>query len=81
MDSDMLRHQVRERIRQGRLPGEEPRHTWAGAGAGFPCGACDRPISSGETEFELEFDGSSGPVIIRLHAWCHSMWIVEQRRA
>jgi hypothetical protein len=81
MDEEGLRRHVRERVRLGRLPDRDAAHTWASAGSGHSCGVCDRPIESGETEFELQFDGANGPAAVRLHAWCHALWLAELRRA
>jgi hypothetical protein len=81
MDEEGLRQHVRERIRRGRLPDRDPMHTWAGAGAGLACHACDHPIEPCETEFELHFDGAPGAGAVRMHAWCHALWLTEQRRA
>ena len=77
MDEHALRVEARERIQRGALPAEEPVRTWAGPGTGRSCGLCDRPIASGDAEFELQFGGKPD---YRFHTICHASWQLERLR-
>ena len=92
-DSDMsstkekdLRDRIREAIRDGRLPGQRPSHTWGGSGSGAPCAVCGEPISLDQFEFELEYApagngnaNGNGNGILHVHLPCCSTWESERR--
>jgi len=71
----VLQVNVRERIEQGRLPGERPRQITAGYGSGHFCVVCDQPISSRQVEYEVE-DSQTGRKL-HFHSQCHSLWQCE----
>jgi len=75
-DENQLRLEARRRIALGRLPRVVQHYLWAGPGEGRPCSLCDRPITAGQIEYELE-----SPLIpettVRFHRICHQAWELE----
>jgi hypothetical protein len=53
-DEKILREKAGAAIREGKLPSRRPDRTWGGPGVGAPCSVCGRPVSEGETEFEIQ---------------------------
>jgi hypothetical protein len=72
MDADTAGH-IRAKIAAGRLPlpSDPLGKMWVGKGTGRPCGACDRPITDAEIEYEI--DPPTGQTI-RFHKPCLDAW-------
>ena len=68
---DDLRTRIRDRIRDGSLPGVQCLVAWFGSGRGQRCGACTERILG--TELAVECDQSSGATIW-FHARCYDLW-------
>jgi hypothetical protein len=75
-DEEVLRHEARRRVAEGRLPCEPQKYLWAGAGEGKPCSLCDRPIDAQQIEYELQFK-TTPVVMVRFHRICHQAWELE----
>lgn len=71
MEEITLRLRVRQLVKTGEVPCEEPGKMWAGRGTGTHCAACSEPIKPTEIEFEAEL--ASG-LTLRLHRLCHDVW-------
>lgn len=71
MDEITLRLRVRELVKTGEAPCEEPGKTWAGRGTGTHCAACREPILPADVEFEAELPSGT---TLRLHRLCHQVW-------
>ena len=76
-----LRRRVRAKLQADGLPRTDPVRTWAGPGTGQPCVVCDEPITSAQTEYELQFgpDGTDG-YGLRFHRGCQAVWEAERRQ-
>jgi hypothetical protein len=75
-----LRQRARDRIRDGRLPGEIPSRCWGGHGSNAPCSLCDEVIAPGEVEYEIESVEGGLHRIHRFHFLCHAAWQLECAR-
>jgi hypothetical protein len=51
--------------------------TWAGPGTGQRCVACDEPITTAHTEYELQFAADRDG--LRFHRVCQAVWEIERR--
>ena len=69
---------IREKIDLGLLPEEEPLKLWAGIGSGSRCTACELPILSSQTEYELLYCDERAPIL--LHIGCHRIWESQRCR-
>jgi hypothetical protein len=74
MEEASIRGRIREMVRTGDLPCEDPVGTWGGKGHGKRCAACLEPIASNEVEFEVAL--ASGKTML-LHLACHMIWLDE----
>jgi hypothetical protein len=75
-----LRLIARQRIAQGKLPGQPaPFRTWGGYGSGHRCDLCEKPIQSDEIEYEVEY-GERADTTLRFHLVCQSVWQLEVAR-
>jgi len=74
VDDIALRLRVRQLVKTGEVPCEEPGKTWAGHGTGTHCAACGEPIKPTEVEFETELPSGA---TLRLHRLCHDLWRYE----
>ena len=72
---EFVRLRIREMLKRGEMPCDEPEKVWAGRGSGSHCAACGELI--GQTEIEYEVELSSGAAILRLHRRCHEIWLEE----
>jgi hypothetical protein len=73
-DEETLREAVRRGVAEGRLPCRAQDRTWAGKGTGLDCVVCDRPITSLQVEFELQFAAEPSRLILRMHRECLAAW-------
>jgi hypothetical protein len=76
-DEGILREAVRRRVAEGRLPCKRQDYMWAGKGSGLDCVVCDRPITSTQVEYELQFGGAPNLVVVRMHRPCLAFWESE----
>jgi hypothetical protein len=79
-----LRKVVRGRLQSGKLPRQEPDHTWDGPGVGAPCGVCEKPVAGNEVGFEVQFarrGGLPGLDTYQLHELCFAVWERERTKA
>jgi ferredoxin len=74
-----LRLRVCRLIENGLLPALVPGRVTAKCGSGRACAACDQPITSSQTEYEVE-DDSHGRRL-RFHMGCHVVWKMECAQA
>ena len=74
-----LRLRVCRLIENGLLPAMVSGRVTAKCGSGRACAACDQPITSSQTEYEVE-DYSHGRRL-RFHMGCHVVWKMECARA
>lgn len=74
MEDTALRARIREMLRTGSLPCDEPVATWGGSGSGLRCAVCREPIDASEIEYEVDLPSARG---IRLHRQCHALWLEE----
>jgi hypothetical protein len=74
MNESAVRARIRRLNETGEIPCDEPERLWAGPGTGNTCVVCTEPISTQETEFEVDL--SSG-LTLRLHRRCYSLWLEE----
>ena len=72
-----LRRRVRAKLQGDGLPRTDPVRTWAGPGTGQRCVACDEPITTAQTEYELQFATDSEG--LRFHRACQAVWEIERR--
>ena len=82
-DEAMLRDKAREAIRSGRLPTRRPDRTFGGSGSNRPYSVCGELVTSGETEFEIEFNRHGvQPGLDRylLHVRCLAAWEFERTK-
>jgi len=80
-DEPLLRQKARAAVQNGKLPGRRPDRTYGGAGSGAQCSVCRLPITSAQTEFELEFARSGdrpGRDLFHLHVRCFAAWEFER---
>jgi hypothetical protein len=73
MDEATIRARIRTMVATGVLPCDEPTKTWAGKGGGTHCAACAQPTLPTEFEFEVDVAGTT----LRLHRFCHQLWLEE----
>jgi len=82
MEESKLRHKIRKAITARVLPERRPERMWGGSGTGAECALCGEPVTSEQTELELEFaDSGSGPASYTVHVHCFSVWEIERGRA
>jgi hypothetical protein len=70
MNDFLLRARIRELIKAGIVPCDEPDKVWAGRGTGTHCLACGESITPSEVEYEIEL----GATTFRLHLTCFTLW-------
>jgi hypothetical protein len=73
MNDVLLRARVRELVKAGLVPCDEPHKVWAGRGSGTHCVACGQPITPGEVEYEVELASA----VFRVHRTCFTVWREE----
>jgi hypothetical protein len=66
---------VRERVSQGRLPGDLPRSILVTRAAGAVCDLCDEKIPDEAPAYEIEFHPQLRR--IHLHSRCYQAWDSE----
>jgi hypothetical protein len=75
--SDEVGLLIRSRLAAGTLPRAKPEKIWARLGNGKTCSGCDRPITRGEVEHEVDaLDHGTG----RFHRTCLDIWQAEVAR-
>lgn len=77
LDYRRLTDQVRQALRQGRIPSRPADQMWGGSGSGSVCAICDLCLARHEVEYELEFSEGSGAGTYHLHVACCMAWEVE----
>ena len=77
MDSETLRHLIRQKLGDGRLPNNSIPRVWGGAGAGESCDACEEIIT--KVQFIMEgVSTSEGAPAIQMHVGCFKIWDEER---
>jgi hypothetical protein len=71
-----LRAIIRLKLEASLLPREEPARIWAGPGNNEVCSACDEKITTKQTVYEWEFEGSK----FQMHITCYDVWNTIRRR-
>lgn len=82
-DESRLREQARTAIQNGKLPSRPPDRTWGGPGVGAMCAVCEKPVTTDQLEFEIQFvrDGSSpGLDKYHVHVRCFAAWEFERNK-
>jgi len=75
--SKSLADLVRDKLKAGTLPYDDPVKMWAGHGSGQPCAVCEEPVLLAQVEYEPQYD-TRPP--IRFHTGCHRLWEAERHR-
>ena len=78
MEFESIRHLIREKLSDGRLPQEGLAKVWGGEGGGEMCLACDTPVES--SEFVVKGIGADEKVV-QFHVRCLYYWHSEVARA
>jgi hypothetical protein len=76
-----LREQARAVVKNSKLLARAPDQTWGGPGGGLECAVCQRPVTTNEMEFEIQFahDGDSpGIDKYHVHVRCFAAWEFER---
>jgi len=76
MDQEALRHLIREKLADGRLPHSSIPRTWGSAGNNETSVACDSLIA--KNQFAMERIGTT-PKRIQFHIRCFCYWDAERR--
>ena len=77
-DDAILREKAREAVRNGTLPTSKPSHLLGGpARSGDTCALCGEPLTQGQAELEVEFDGASKSDRNCFHPRCFAAWELE----
>jgi hypothetical protein len=74
-----LRLRICRLIENGLLPAVVPGRVTASCGSWRACAACDQPITSSQTEYEVE-DRMHGRRL-KFHMGCHMVWKMECAQA
>jgi hypothetical protein len=71
-----VRAKIVTRLRDGELPRAPPNRLYGGVGSDTTCACCDRRISRGELEFEVEFAAVAAftPEKVVMHPECLRLW-------
>jgi hypothetical protein len=66
---------IRQKIHNGRLPGEVSSRVFSGRGDGHPCACCGKPVRASEVEYEIDFGapGETNP-LCAMHMQCYQLW-------
>ena len=76
MTSDPVRQQIRQRLRDGRLPRDHTIELWRGHASGQMCDACGDPITATDLMCLMCSNDWRG---IRMHECCLELWDDERR--
>ena len=76
MTSALIRQQIRQRLREGRLPRGHTIELWRGHGFGQSCDACGDPIAATDLMCLMCCDHWRA---IRVHECCLELWDDERR--
>jgi DNA-binding transcriptional regulator PaaX len=69
MEQEVLRHLIRSKLADGRLPQDSIPRLWGGAGNGETCDACEETIA--KTQFVMEgVSTTTGGLGIQFHEGC-----------
>jgi hypothetical protein len=74
VEESVVRDRIREMLRTGSLPCDEPTSTWGGNGSGHHCVVCRERIDETEVEYEVDLPSAKS---LRLHRRCHALWLEE----
>jgi hypothetical protein len=72
MEQETLRHLIRRKLADGRLPQNSIPRLWGGAGNGETCDACEEIIT--KTQFVMEGVSTTGGKGIQFHVGCLHIW-------
>ena len=77
MEQEVLRHLIRSKLADGRLPQDSIPRLWGGAGSGETCDACAEIIT--KTQFVMEgVSTETGGKGIQFHVGCLHLWDSER---
>ena len=76
MEQETLRHLIRRKLADCRLPQNSIPRLWGGAGNGETCDACEEIITA--TQFVMEGVSTTGGKDIQFHVGCLHMWDAER---
>jgi hypothetical protein len=77
MEQEVLRHLIRSKLADGRLPQDSIPRLWGGAGNGETCDACEEIIT--KTQFVMEgVSAETGGKGIQFHVGCLHLWDSER---
>jgi hypothetical protein len=76
MEQETLRHLIRRKLADGRLPQNSIPRLWGGAGNGETCDACEEIIT--KTQFVMEGVSTTGGKGIQFHVGCLHIWDAER---
>ena len=76
MEQEVLRHLIRSKLADGRLPQDSIPRLWGGAGNGEMCDACEEIIT--KTQFVMEGVSTTGGLGIQFHVGCLHIWDAER---
>ena len=82
-DEAVLREKALAAIRTGQLQTRRPDRTWSGAGVGFPCSVCARPIRRYDREVQMQFEHEgrvAGLDTFHVHLRCFAVWELARRQ-
>jgi hypothetical protein len=79
MDATDLQERITRMLVSGELPCDEEVRTWAGPGLDRVCSACGKPITRGQTEFELDFGREPAVQTFRFHRDCYGIWQLRRQ--
>ncbi len=74
-----LRGEIARRLESSSLPVAGEQKIFAGYGDNQDCDCCDRPITSTEVLYEVEFDREPVPIVLLMHRQCFGLWFEESR--
>ena len=81
MEANAVRHLIRDKLNDGRLPYDSMPRFWGGAGADERCDACDEAISKEELVMEGIASTPSNKKPIQFHVVCFQLWDAARRAA
>jgi hypothetical protein len=80
-DEPILRGQVREAIKTGRIPARSADRTYGGPGVGALCSVCNLPVRNSAMEMQIEFGReaeAAGIEKYHAHVRCFAAWELER---
>jgi hypothetical protein len=77
---DGISELIHSRLTSGRLPIAGGHRLFGGSGDGSICACCDRFVTRGQIQFEVECPARDGsPIALLMHVECFDVWCKESR--